>query len=84
MKKRLIGCYAAASMLALASCQEDVKNETLSAITITSPQAGEKVWLNAPLKVEIATPPAGSKVMFYLDDELLGEDAEAPYESCPD
>ncbi len=80
MKKYLIGCYAAASVLSLASCQEDVKNETASTITITSPQAGEKIWLDASLKAEIATPAAGSKVQFYLNDELVGEDTEAPYE----
>ncbi len=80
MKRYLVGCYAVASILSLASCQEDVKNEAPVAISITSPQADEKVWLNIPLKAEIATAQAGDKVMFYLDDELLGEDAEAPYE----
>ena len=67
-------------MLALASCQDDAKSEAPATVSITSPQADEKVWLNTPLTAEVATAKAGNKVMFYLDGELLGEDTEAPYE----
>ena len=80
MKKYLIGCYAAASVISMASCQEDVKSEAPAAIIVTSPQKGEKVWLNTLLKAETATEQADGKVMFYLNDELVGEDGEAPYE----
>ena len=80
MKKYVVGCWAIASAFALASCQEDVKSEAPAAVRITSPQAGEKVWLTTPITVETAAAQAGDKVMFYLDDELVGEDTEAPYE----
>ncbi len=80
MKKYLIGCYAVVSVLSLASCQEDVNEKAPVVIGITSPQAGEKVWLNTSIKVETSNAPVGTKVMFYLDDELLGEDTDAPYE----
>jgi hypothetical protein len=80
MKKRAMSIWVLGGMLALASCQDDTKSEASAAVSITSPQADEKVWLNTPLTAEVATAKAGNKVMFYLDGELLGEDTEAPYE----
>ena len=80
MKKNRIGYCALASMLLLASCQEDFKDEDQPTISITSPAAGQKVWLETPLSVEASDEQGVSKVAFYLNDELVGEDTEAPYE----
>ena len=80
MKKYSLGYCALASMLLLASCQEDFKDEVQPTISITSPAAGQKIWLDAPLTVDATDEQGVSKVAFYLDDELIGEDTEAPYE----
>ena len=80
MKKHYVGYCALASMLLLASCQEDFKDEVQPTISITSPAAGQKIWLDAPLTVDAADEQGVSKVAFYVDGELIGEDTEAPYE----
>ena len=80
MKNHHIGYCALASTLLLASCQEDFKDEVQPTISITAPAAGQKIWLDAPLTVDAADEQGVSKVAFYLNDELVGEDVEAPYE----
>ena len=80
MKNYHVGYCIVAAVLSLTSCQEDVKDERQPTLSITSPTAGQKIWLEAPLSVAAADEQGVNKVMFYIDDELVGEDTEAPFE----
>lgn len=80
MKLHHVG-YCALALSALAvSCKDDVRDEEVPTVSITSPEANTKTWLDVPVAVEVNDNQGVSKVAFYLDDELLGEDTEAPFE----
>ena len=80
MNKNRISCCALALSCLLASCQDEMKDEEMPTVSITSPQADTKLWSEVTASAEVIDNQEVSKVAFYLDDELLGEDAEAPYE----
>lgn len=75
-----IGYYALALSCLVASCKDDVQDEEKPTVSITSPAANAKHWLEVTAAAEVMDNQGISKVEFYLDDELLGEDTEAPYE----
>ena len=80
MNMNRISCYALALSCLLASCKDEMKDEEMPTVSITAPQADTKVWLETTLAAEVMDNQGVSKVEFYLDGELLGEDTEAPYE----
>ena len=80
MKVNHVGYYALTLSCLVASCKDNVKDEQVPTVSITSPAADTKVWLEVPVSAEVTDNQAVSKVAFYRDDELLGEDTEAPYE----
>ena len=80
MKLNRVGYYALAVSSLMASCKDDVRDEQMPSVSITSPAADTKVWLDVPVRVDVVDNQGVSKVAFYLDDELLGEDTDAPYE----
>nr|WKN39772.1 Ig-like domain-containing protein [Tunicatimonas sp. TK19036] len=70
----------------LLSCEEDklignneVLDEELPTLSITSPAESDRVWLTTQLEAEATDNQGVARVIFYLNDEMLGEDTEAPY-----
>ena len=80
MKNNRISCYVLALFFLLVSCKDEVKNEEAPTVSITSPEADTRLWLDITIAAEVVNDQIVSKVMFYLDDELLEEDTESPYE----
>ena len=58
---------------------EEVVDEELPLLNITLPEEETKVWLTTSLKAEASDNQGITKVEFYLDEKMLGEDTEAPY-----
>lgn len=75
-----MGYYALVLSCLLASCEEEIQDTVAPDISITSPMLDNKLWLDVSVKADVTDDHLVSKVEFYLDDELLGEDTEAPYE----
>ena len=78
--------YALISIGLLASCEEremtndkEAIDEELPKLSIISPTEPAEVWLITPLEVEASDNQGVAKVIFYLDEKMLGEDSEAPY-----
>ncbi|MEK6478562.1 Ig-like domain-containing protein [Catalinimonas sp. 4WD22] len=80
IKRNWMGYYALALSCFVASCEEEIQDTVAPDISITSPMLDTKLWLGVSVKADVTDDHLVSKVEFYLDDELLGEDTEAPYE----
>lgn len=75
-----MGYYTLVLSCFVASCEEEIQDTVAPDISITSPIIDTKLWLDVSVKADVTDDHLVSKVEFYLDDELLGEDTEAPYE----
>ncbi|MDF9798095.1 hypothetical protein OKW21_003358 [Catalinimonas alkaloidigena] len=80
IKRNWLGYYALVLACLLASCKEEIQDTVAPNISIMSPTTDTKLWLDVSVKAEVTDDQKVASVEFYLDDELLGEDTEAPYE----
>lgn len=80
IKRNWLGYYALVLACLLTSCEEEIQDTVAPNISITSPTTDTKLWLDVSVKAEVIDDRNVASVAFYLNDELLGKDTEAPYE----
>ncbi|WPP50385.1 Ig-like domain-containing protein [Catalinimonas niigatensis] len=80
MSMKHIGYYALVLSCLIASCEDEMRDTEVPTVRIISPAADTKLWLEVTAAAEVIDDQSVSRVEFYLNDDLLGEDTEAPYE----